>query len=157
MSYCPTAIVAAKIAVAAPTQVTAFCAAGTSTNNACERATRYTPAVTIVAAWISAETGVGPAMASGSHTYSGICADLPVTPSSMNSVIASTTHGAAAATCGACAKMTAKSKLLKFQNRKNNASSRPKSPMRLTTKAFLAACALPMPSLPFSNQKPINR
>jgi hypothetical protein len=28
----------------------------------------YTPAVTMVAAWMSAETGVGPAMASGSHT-----------------------------------------------------------------------------------------
>jgi hypothetical protein len=28
----------------------------------------YTPAVTIVAAWISAETGVGPSIASGSHT-----------------------------------------------------------------------------------------
>ena len=27
----------------------------------------YTPAVTIVAAWISAETGVGPAIASGSQ------------------------------------------------------------------------------------------
>ena len=32
------------------------------------RPTRYTPAATMVAAWISAETGVGPAMASGSHT-----------------------------------------------------------------------------------------
>ena len=32
--------------------------------------------MTIVAAWISAETGVGPAMASGSQTYSGICARL---------------------------------------------------------------------------------
>ena len=34
----------------------------------------------MVAAWISAETGVGPAMASGSQTYSGICADLPHAP-----------------------------------------------------------------------------
>ena len=32
------------------------------------RATKNTPAVTIVAAWISALTGVGPAIASGSHT-----------------------------------------------------------------------------------------
>ena len=32
------------------------------------RQTMYTPAVTMVAAWISAETGVGPAIASGSHT-----------------------------------------------------------------------------------------
>ena len=44
------------------------------------RATMYTPAVTIVAAWISALTGVGPAMASGSHTYKGSCADFPIAP-----------------------------------------------------------------------------
>ena len=31
------------------------------------RHTRKTPAVTIVAAWISAETGVGPSIASGSQ------------------------------------------------------------------------------------------
>ena len=35
----------------------------------------YNPAVTIVAAWISADTGVGPSIASGSQTKSGICAD----------------------------------------------------------------------------------
>ena len=33
-----------------------------------ERATMYTPAVTIVAAWIKALTGVGPSIASGSQT-----------------------------------------------------------------------------------------
>jgi hypothetical protein len=33
-----------------------------------DRATMYTPAVTMVAAWISAETGVGPSIASGSQT-----------------------------------------------------------------------------------------
>ena len=33
--------------------------------------------MTIVAAWISAETGVGPSMASGSQLNSGIWADLP--------------------------------------------------------------------------------
>ena len=42
----------------------------------------------MVAAWISAETGVGPAMASGSHTCSGNCADLPTVPP--NSRIAAT-------------------------------------------------------------------
>jgi hypothetical protein len=47
------------------------------------RATRKTPAVTMVAAWISAETGVGPSIASGSHVCSGTCADLPIAP--MNS------------------------------------------------------------------------
>ena len=43
-------------------------------------ATRYSPAFTIVAAWISAETGVGPSIASGSQTCSGNCADLPTAP-----------------------------------------------------------------------------
>jgi len=32
------------------------------------RISKYTPAVTIVAACINAETGVGPSMAMGSHT-----------------------------------------------------------------------------------------
>ncbi len=39
-----------------------------------------TPAVTMVAAWISAETGVGPSMASGSQVWRPICADLPMAP-----------------------------------------------------------------------------
>ncbi len=42
--------------------------------------TMYTPAETIVAAWIMAETGVGPSMASGSQTCSGHWADLPIVP-----------------------------------------------------------------------------
>ena len=49
------------------------------------RMRRYTPAVTMVAAWIIAETGVGPAMASGSQTMSGICADFPIAPTSRSS------------------------------------------------------------------------
>ena len=44
------------------------------------RATMKMPAVTIVAAWISAEIGVGPSIESGSHTCSGTCADLPMAP-----------------------------------------------------------------------------
>ena len=35
-----------------------------------------TPAVTMVAAWISAETGVGPSIASGSQMCRKNCADL---------------------------------------------------------------------------------
>jgi hypothetical protein len=38
------------------------------------------PAVTIVAACINAETGVGPAIASGNQVYNGICADFPQAP-----------------------------------------------------------------------------
>ena len=41
----------------------------------------------MVAAWISADTGVGPAIASGSHTCSGICADLPQAPRRSSSAI----------------------------------------------------------------------
>ncbi len=37
--------------------------------------------MTIVAAWIRAETGVGPSIASGSQTYSGNWALLPNAPS----------------------------------------------------------------------------
>ena len=44
------------------------------------------PAATIVAAWMSALTGVGPAIASGSQVCSGNCADLPTTPHSSSSV-----------------------------------------------------------------------
>ena len=39
-----------------------------------------TPAVTIVAAWISALTGVGPSIASGSQVCKPSCADLPHAP-----------------------------------------------------------------------------
>ena len=45
-----------------------------------KRATMKMPAVTIVAAWISAEIGVGPSIESGSHACSGTCADLPIAP-----------------------------------------------------------------------------
>jgi hypothetical protein len=62
-------------------------AVGDLTTNGEQRAMRYTPAVTIVAAWMSADTGVGPAIASGSHTNKGICADLPVAPPKSKSAI----------------------------------------------------------------------
>src|SRR5437667_959127 len=68
MSHCLSPIVAAKIAVTAPTTATVSEATGESENRNELRAMRYTPAVTIVAAWINADTGVGPAMASGSQT-----------------------------------------------------------------------------------------
>ncbi|MNN54661.1 hypothetical protein D3C81_1694870 [compost metagenome] len=42
-----------------------------------------TPAVTMVAAWIRADTGVGPSMASGSQVCRKNWADLPMAP--MNS------------------------------------------------------------------------
>ena len=49
-----------------------------------KRATMKIPAVTIVAAWIKAEIGVGPSIESGSQTCNGNCADLPIAPTKSN-------------------------------------------------------------------------
>ena len=49
-------------------------------NSGESRAIITTPAVTMVAAWISAETGVGPSIASGNQVCSPSCADLPIAP-----------------------------------------------------------------------------
>src|SRR5580692_5972550 len=67
-------------AVVAPITSTSESAVCEYSNNGDMRATMKIPAVTIVAAWISAEIGVGPSIESGSHTCSGICADLPMAP-----------------------------------------------------------------------------
>ena len=69
-----------KKAVVAPITSTKLRAASEYSNSGDMRATMKMPAVTIVAAWISAEIGVGPSIESGSHTCSGICADLPMAP-----------------------------------------------------------------------------
>src|SRR5512142_1091971 len=66
--------------VTAPMVATVSWTVGASENSTWVRAMRYTPAVTIVAAWINALTGVGPAIASGSHVWSGNWADLPIAP-----------------------------------------------------------------------------
>ena len=44
------------------------------------RINRYTPAVTIVAACIKADTGVGPSMAIGSHMCKPTCELLAIAP-----------------------------------------------------------------------------
>ena len=83
MSCWATAASAANSAVAAPTMAMTSSAVLVSTGFS--RTSRYTPAVTMVAAWTMAETGVGPSMASGSQTYSGSWADLPAAASSSSS------------------------------------------------------------------------
>ena len=45
-----------------------------------ERINRYTPAVTIVAACINAETGVGPSIAKGSQTCNPNCELFAIAP-----------------------------------------------------------------------------
>ena len=61
-------MVAAKIAVNPPVTATTFMAVGEREKMGAHRATMNTPAVTMVAAWMRALTGVGPSMASGSQT-----------------------------------------------------------------------------------------
>ena len=80
MSFWTRPTVAAKNAVVAPKKTMKLCASGAYSISGDMRQTRKTPAVTIVAAWISADTGVGPSIASGSHVCRISCADLPIAP-----------------------------------------------------------------------------
>ena len=57
MSFWATAIVAANSAVTTPTMAMTARTSGASVSTGLIRTIRYTPAVTIVAAWISADTG----------------------------------------------------------------------------------------------------
>src|SRR4051812_50164002 len=77
MSCWATAHVAANSAVTAPTMAMTVPTLGTSARSGLMRHMRYTPAVTMVAAWMRADTGVGPSMASGSQTNRGPWALLP--------------------------------------------------------------------------------
>src|ERR1700757_1149999 len=67
-------------AVIAPITRMKDSAVSDSSNSGDMRDTMNMPAVTMVAAWISAEIGVGPSIESGSQTCSGNCADLPIAP-----------------------------------------------------------------------------
>jgi hypothetical protein len=73
-------IVAEKNAVSAPINVINVKIVGAYSNNGEHLITRKTPAVTIVAACIKAETGVGPSIASGNQVCKPICADFPIAP-----------------------------------------------------------------------------
>src|SRR5450432_2129481 len=74
------AITAAINALSTPTYATIFKDTASNENIGNNLATRYTPATTIVAACINAETGVGPSMASGNQICNGNIADLPAPP-----------------------------------------------------------------------------
>src|SRR2546428_8847830 len=50
---------------------------------------RKTPALTIVAACIRAETEAGPVIASGSHSCKGNCADFPIGPPKKSNAVGS--------------------------------------------------------------------
>src|ERR1043165_5020092 len=80
MSFWAMPTLAANTAVVPPMTPTTASAAGAYSNIGDSRHTIKTPAVTIVAAWIKAETGVGPSIASGSQVWRPSCADLPIAP-----------------------------------------------------------------------------
>src|SRR6185369_14953823 len=146
MSFWAVPTVAAKKQVAAPTQVTTCIAVGDVSNIGDRRQTMNTPAVTIVAAWIKALTGVGPSIASGNQVWSGSCADLPIAPTNSSrhsKVIVSTWSPAKPivdpAIPGAAARIAGIETVPKTRNVPKIPSEKPKSPMRLTTKALSAA------------------
>src|SRR5271165_4705018 len=140
MSVCRMPMEAAKIAVSVPMTATTINAIGARLKTALERATMYTPAVTMVAAWIRADTGVGPSMASGSQTYSGNCADLPQAPTNSSRQAAVMT-GSPMANCPLRASRLTFVYCIepKYQAMVNMPSRNPASPMRLTMNALFAA------------------
>ncbi len=94
----PLTSAAAKAQSPAPTMPRAATTATTRRSSAGQtgrsRVSTYAPAATMVAAWMSALTGVGPAIAGGSHTWSGNCADFPTQPNRISSIEAAAAPGA---------------------------------------------------------------
>src|SRR4029077_1455721 len=146
MSGCTMPMLAAKIAVVPPMIPTTASAVGAYSKRGERRATMNTPAVTIVAAWIKAETGVGPSIASGSQVWSGICADFPIAPMNkrMQARVSESTCQprnpiVLPTTVGAAPKTVAKSSEPKIKKTANIPKEKPKSPTRLTRNALIAA------------------
>ncbi|CKQ63805.1 Uncharacterised protein [Mycobacterium tuberculosis] len=150
MSSLAQPMIAPNSSVTAPTMTTASWAVGARLYSGPDRTIKYTPAVTMVAAWISADTGVGPSIASPSQACSGTCADLAHAPNSINNPIAVSTARLAA---GTPANTPAYDRVPKVLNVKNIPTARPASPTRFITNAFLAAVAADG----LWYQKPINR
>ena len=114
------------------------------------------PAVTIVAAWIRAETGVGPSIASGSQTWSGICALLPTAPqksSRQMTVIVPFVMSPPPTRCSSCAKTSVKVKVPKVVQTSIVPRPKPTSPTRFTQNALSAALF----ALSRRNQKPTSK
>ena len=100
----------------------------------------YTPALTMVAAWIRALTGVGPSMASGSHTCSGNWALLPTAPVKSSRQIHVQRAGADLASRRLPRTRSVNCSVPKVRKMSSMPSVKPKSPTRLTRNAFLPAC-----------------
>src|ERR671919_3254080 len=133
-----------------PTTATTPRATSDASKMAWARTTRYTPAVTIVAAWISADTGVGPSMASGSHTWSGTWADFPTAPANSRRAIA---VAVPEAMDPAPPNTSSNRTEPVVENARKIPISIAVSPMRVTMKAFFPASA----ATRRSNQNAISR
>ena len=92
-------------------------------------------------------------MASGSHVYSGICADLPIAPTNNARVISVMAVPPIVNARGACSNTSMNDSVPTAWKIMNIASRNPTSPMRFMMKAFLPALA----KASFSNQNPISR
>src|SRR5205085_12542432 len=125
-----------------------------------KHATMKTPAVTIVAAWIRADTGVGPSIAAGSHVCRQSWADFPIAPMN-NRMQAKVSEGSCQPwklivvpiAAGAFPNTVSKSSEPKITNTVKMPSEKPKSPTRLTMKALIEASFADLRSY----QKPISR
>src|SRR5271154_6895227 len=138
MSSLAQPMIAPNISVTAPTMITPSRASGDRLYSGLDRTIRYTPAVTIVAAWISADTGVGPSIASPSQACSGTCADLAQAPASSSSPIQVSAVWLAPAAWPNTPEEDSVPKLAKITK---IAGASAASPTRFITKAFLAAVA----------------
>ena len=141
MSFWATATVAANSAVPTPIQAIIVGTQSAPTlSTGLTRTIRNTPAVTIVAAWISADTGVGPSIASGSHRYRGSWALLPTAPMNSITPIAVAVDWARSPWIAAPLIVEKLSEPTAPKAR-NVATMKPQSPTRLVMNAFLPAVA----------------
>ena len=96
--------------------------------------------MTIVAAWIRAETGVGPSMASGSQVWSGTWADLANAPTSSRSAARHEVAVVAPERLRDPPRTTSRKSTEPVPRRmKNVPSTRPTSPTTLMTNALMPA------------------
>ena len=115
--------------------------------------------MTIVAAWISAETGVGPSIASGSQTCSGNWALLPTAPAKSSSATIQIGIGRCAREHRGRARPGCSIESRMFEACRVSTkiamipSAKPTSPTRLVMNAFLLASA----AVRLRYQKPMSR
>lgn len=89
ISFCTAPMVPDTKAVIPPQIAIKTSTRGAYSSTGEQRINKNTPAVTIVAACIRADTGVGPSIASGSQVCRPTCADLPTAPTSINAAMIS--------------------------------------------------------------------